>query len=157
MQYSISTKTSIDSEFDIKSFSFDQNPCNGGNYLKENPLQLALTQNRYEPMLKLMDQFWKQLTDIKLLPLTSSYYPDTKTLSKKKFTSENKLVPYEPRIKDNYELTFQENLCLRLTQNFQFVSRDGTCEFELKNRQDDKYEMAFKDRYARCGKALEEG
>ena len=86
MQYSISTKTQLDSDFDIKSFSFDQSACDGGNYLNENPLQLALTQNRYEPMLKLMDSFWKQLTDIKLLPLTSNYYPDPRTLSKKKFT-----------------------------------------------------------------------
>ena len=91
-----------------------------------------------------MDSFWKELTDIRLLPLTTEYYPGHRS---QKFNEEPGYVETRGL---NYEHTFQENLCLRLTQNFQFVSPNGTCNFRVNNSNEDEYKMAFRDRYARC-------
>ena len=57
------------------SMSYDQLPELGGYDRRVNAFDLALTQNHFEPLVKLMDSFWKQLSDVVLMPLTTEYYP----------------------------------------------------------------------------------
>jgi hypothetical protein len=45
----------------------------------------------------------------------------------------------------------EENLCLRLTQNFQFVNARGACDFPSSIEANKyQYKMAFRDLYSEC-------
>ena len=71
-----------------------------------------------------MESFWKSIVEIKLMPLTTNYFPDlsNKQISDK-FVSE--MINLDMK---NIEI-ISENLALRLTQNFQIVNPFGTCDF----------------------------
>ena len=47
-------------------------------------------------------------------------------------------------------LDVEESLCLRLTQNFQYISKRGCCDFEKENvsHKQHHYKMAFRDIYS---------
>ena len=123
------------------SLSFDQLPEVGGLERRINPFNLAVSQNYFEPLCKLMDSFWRQLSDVALFPLTTEFYPTE--FPKKRYTNDSH---------QHNDLDIEENLCLRLTQNFQFVNKRGSCDFE-KDQRNLKYgvylyKMAFRDVYS---------
>lgn len=62
------------------TISYDQLPECGGISRVKNAYDLAVTQNYFDPLCKLMDAFWKQLSDVALIPLTSEQYLDLKKL-----------------------------------------------------------------------------
>jgi hypothetical protein len=93
-----------------------------------------------------MDAFWKGLCEIKIMPLTTDYFPDMS----------NRAIN-EKYIQDIYNLdigtsdTIAENLGLRLSQNFQLVSPFGTCDFTQFATHDREYfKMSLRNRYAVC-------
>lgn len=93
------------------SLSYDQLPELGGFDRRHNAFDLAITQNYFDPLCKLMDPFWRQLSDVMLIPLTSSHFPDFlgKTI-KENYNSDSH--------QSEKDTDVSENLCLRLTQNF---------------------------------------
>lgn len=123
------------------SLSYEQLPELGGIDRRYNAYDLAVTQNYTEPLCKLIEPFWKQLADIVLMPLTSEYYPEQNDM--KNFLS-------DPHMSER-QTDVQENLCLRLTQNFQFIDPRGSCNIQLVTENGDtNYKMAFRDIYAHC-------
>lgn len=39
-------------------------------------LEQALIEGDCDPLYRLMDNFWRSLTEIKIMPLTTDYFPD---------------------------------------------------------------------------------
>lgn len=74
---------------------------------------MALIDNDSEPLHHRMKGFWRSLCEVKIMPLTTEFFPD---MSQRVF--------YDKYNKDIYNLdrendeTINENLGLRLTQNF---------------------------------------
>ena len=71
-----------------------------------------------------MDPFWRQLSDVVLLPLTTQYYPTAKDLQ----GYANELHPMDQRT------DVEENLCLRLTQNFQLCTKEEVATSSLRDK-----------------------
>ena len=84
--------------------SYDQLPEYGGYDRRYNAYDLAITQNVFDPLCKLMDSFWRQLSDVALMPLTTQYYLTDKGSNYKDDQHQESIDP-----------NVQENLCLRLT------------------------------------------
>ena len=75
-----------------------------------------------------MEPFWKSLTECKLLPLTTDFFPEQKDLNNvSRYLNDLSLIN-EVKTKTGLMRTFEdfitEYICLRLTQNFQLILTD---------------------------------
>lgn len=107
---------------------------------------MALIDNDADLLHHRMKGFWRSLCEVKIMPLTTEYFPDT-----------SHRVFYDKYNKDIYNLdkendeTINENLGLRLTQNFQIVNPFGTCELDqFSNQSREYFKMSLRNRYAIC-------
>lgn len=106
-----------------------------------------------------MDNFWKSICEIKLMPLTTftGYSWRHKNLmDKSKYMEPPCDYLQKSQLPKHAEV---ENLCLRLTQNFQLVSPNGTLDIDNgKSSTRPLFSMCFRDRYAfvlDCGDQLQ--
>lgn len=79
------------------------------------------------------------------MPLTTAYFPTTE-LSKYITEDKNDSAANQEDSK--------ENLCLRLTQNFQFYNERGCCDFQPSDDSSYTYKMAFRDIYSESKASL---
>ena len=107
---------------------------------------MALINDQTESLQRHMESFWKSICEIKLMPLTTDYFPDFSNRKiNEKFVSE--MINLD--MKNSEKIL--ENLSLRLTQYFQIVNPCATCDFPQSNNLNREYfRMSFRDRYAIC-------
>jgi hypothetical protein len=97
-------------------------------------------------MERIMGPFWKKLCENKLLPLTTLFGYQKEN---RKLTDLNKYMTEDNFVDKKYKGVELENLCLRLTQNFQLVSPKGILDVELsKDSNTPHFSMCFRDRYS---------
>ncbi len=74
----------------------------------------------------IMEPFWKSLTECKLLPLTTDFFPEQKDINNtSRYFNDFSLINI---VKTGFMRTIEdfitEYICLRLTQNFQLILTD---------------------------------
>ena len=80
--------------------------------------------------------FWKNLCECRLLPLTTDFHPEDKEISniKEYYCNEQGLIerPVGNRVTlfTSDQDFLEEFLCLRLTQNMQYFTKEGTCHYD---------------------------
>jgi hypothetical protein len=118
--------------------------------LTEPDLDVLLHYGTTQQLETVMDPFWRSLCECKLLPLTTDYYPCEKEIKNtQRYHNELSQVNSSRtgfiRSIDDY---LNEYICLRLTQNFQLINVNPTCNVDfqglLQRRNDIKMGMGNK-------------
>jgi hypothetical protein len=82
----------------------------------------------------IMEPFWRSMSECKLLPLTTDFFPGEKELMTKTKYQNEPATPWFFKLPfihtvDDY---LNEYICLRLTQNFQLIKADPpTCHVDF--------------------------
>ncbi|CDW71794.1 UNKNOWN [Stylonychia lemnae] len=99
----------------------------------------------------IMDGFWKNICECKLLPLTTDFFPHESQLrNKNKYhyeLSQASVVSRKGGLIQNFEQYFTEYICLRLTQNFQLINNESLCYVDFKKLWNSDVKMGICSKY----------
>eukprot|EP00347_Sterkiella_histriomuscorum_P009116 403342460 len=109
---------------------------NNHKQLTDKEIEVLIKFGKTQQLELIMEGFWKNLCECKLLPLTTDYFPQDSLIGNKaKYhyeLSQANFFAKKGGLITTVEEYLTEYICLRLTQNFQLINSEETCHFDFK-------------------------